>query len=176
LAGRQKEKRLRIWLEQHAKDELENPHATILDWACERIEGGATIQSLAAELSALYPDGVNRVMLHRILHKLENADERIAHARRRAAPILVEEAQDILDNAKPQRDELAKAKLTADIRLWQAERLDRGTYGREPLVQLTQNSLTISDLHLDALARIRPLEPERPALPSSSPAEARSAS
>lgn len=160
MAGRPKEKRLRYWLETHVQRELDDHRATILDWACERIEAGATIQSLASELNEQYPDGVTRMLLHRVLYKQEGADERIALARRRGAPSLVEEAQEILDKAEPDRDELAKAKLTADVRLWQAERLDRATYGKEPMVQINQNTLTISDLHLDALtARQRPVLP-----------------
>lgn len=149
---------------------MEDHRSSILDWACERIEGGASIQSLANELNEHYPDGVTRVMLHRILYKQDGADERIVQARRRGAPVLVEEAQEIIDNAQPDRDEIALAKERANIRLWQAERVDRAVYGKEPQVQINQNVLSISDLHLDALtsrkAASLPLGSPNDSLPS----------
>lgn len=71
-------------------------------------------------------------------------------ARKEAARALVDQAQDIVDDATVDRDALMKAKMQAEHRRWTAARYDREQFGETPNQQVAE---TVGNLLLDALRR-----------------------
>jgi len=128
-----------------------------LDYVCGQIEEGVTHNAIAKAITtyALGIDGITRYSLRRYLdvkYGAEEVDRRFMEAARKAAPMLVEDAQDIVDNAdpSPETGELPKAREQAKIRLWRAERSDRDRFGSSPKGNVNIN-VTLGSLHLDAL-------------------------
>lgn len=82
-----------------------------------------------------------------------NADPKrkaaLAEARKQSAPILAEQAMEILDDVDEDRDAIAKAKAQADLRTWLASKYDRQTFGNDAAQVNVQ--LNLGQLHLDAL-------------------------
>jgi hypothetical protein len=101
----------------------------------ERVANGETVSKIAESM------GVSRGMLSAFLNSDEHAVA-LQEARRRAATILVEEALDIADHARPL--EVQVAKLRTDVRLWAARAWDRNQFGEKQQVPL---ALSFAHLH-----------------------------
>jgi len=87
-------------------------------------------------------------------------------ARRQGAHSKVEQAEQIADTVGADRDQVARAKLQAEMRTWAASRNNRDAYGDQKVAGVEIN---IGELHLGALQRIQTNGPPR-VLPSVLPA------
>ena len=145
--------------------------ATALDFVCEHIESGARMAPLQKRVEELVGFTFTPEFFSGLLRKLEpGARDRIAQARKDAAPQLADRARDVIEDAPTNdRVKFEKAKETARIYLWHAERLGKETYGQQAPtanVNLFQN---VGDWHLKAFQAIghaRPVvEVQAPAQP-----------
>lgn len=94
-----------------------------IDYICERVIAGDTIKTIAHGL------GCGERMIYKYI---QHEDNNIAYreARRLAADALVEQGQDIIDNADVDTSaSVAKAKAQADYRRWRAGSDNREVYG-----------------------------------------------
>lgn len=150
--------------------ELDVLGATPLDYAIDWIESGKTLRRLTDEMSDKTGHLFSLASVTRYLETLApDAAQRIGAARRKGAHGLVDDAMEIVDaTAKPgtTREEIASAKLRAEMRTWTAGHWGREDYGARPTTSVTLN---VNALHIDALRRRATLpEPSVPlALPSS---------
>jgi hypothetical protein len=163
------ERRKNEWLETQEDDTLD-----VLDYAESWIASGKTLTRLSDEISDEVKFEISRDMLKRFLGegRKAEADKRLAEARNDGAHGMVETAIKIVDDANTSdKEQLAKAKMKAETRLWAAERWNRKDMGKAPDVSVVINHNT---LHLDAL-RVRQLQlaEQRNALPASDVARAR---
>lgn len=157
------ERRTREWTETQDVELGELGH---LDYAESFVASGGTMVRLADEISDAVGFEISRDMLKRYLAegRRDEANKRLAEARHDGAHGLVEEAMRIVDDAPTgDKEQLAKAKMKAETRLWAAERWNRNDLGRSAEVSIVVNNNT---LHLDAM-RKRVVEQEKsaPALP-----------
>jgi len=90
----------------------------------------------------------------------------LSAARRQGAHAKVEEAEQIVDDVGANKDQIARAKLQAEIRTWAAARNNRDAYGDQKAAGVEIN---IGELHLGALQRIQTTGPSR-VLPNVLPA------
>lgn len=150
MAGQPLKQELYAVLERLAKEEL-GEDATALDYACAQLEGGVTIKRFAQKLRKAGIPHITRQWLSKSLHRLTpDAPERLLEARRIAMPLMVEQAMEIIDRAPTDtREQLDKAKERSRVRLWQAERLARETYG-EPSRAQQVNVFNLGQLHKEA--------------------------
>lgn len=151
-------------------------NATVLEWACEQIASGKNIAQLARELEAVMHETVTRQSVSTILHGLSaDADQRLSQAQQDGASALAEEALYIVDTADiSSREAFQRDKARADLRMLQAGKRDKATWGDTPAVQIGINA---GSLHLDALRAVQPRTltlATSAALPSGSPQEAES--
>ncbi len=123
----------------------------------ERIENGETVTQIARSFN------VSRSFFARLLHEDRDRHEAVREARKAAADALVEEAMEIVDNANPVRDELQKAKLRADLRVWLASKFNREQYSDK---QRAPVEVSIGELHLAALRAAMPPPAARVSLPA----------
>jgi hypothetical protein len=133
-------------LERRTRDEL-GPDATHLDYAVHWVESGGTILALAEEI------GVRRQALSGYLHRtFSDALERLERARPSCAHAMVEQAVQLIDDADTSsREELAHAKMRADVRTWLASRLHREAYGDAKGATV---SISIGSMHLGAIKEL----------------------
>jgi hypothetical protein len=153
MAGRPKERRLLAAMTRLAREEI-GPDAQAADWVEAWIESGKSVNAMHAHLQRVLGEDFTRPWLSRVMHASlgPDASERIYAARKKASHQLVEEAQEIADGTEgsTSREEIASAKLRADIRIWRAKTYNRDELGeRPPTVNVTLNRL-----HLDALRQL----------------------
>jgi hypothetical protein len=134
---------------KRANDEGVTPLEYIINW----IESGRTFVQLASGLSKESDLDITAQQVRRYADKLaetgnEGAGEAIARARLIGAHSLVEGAIEIADNAGATREEIAKAKLQVDTRLWTAERWNQRDLGQQKGVTV---AISLPGLHLDAM-------------------------
>lgn len=135
--------------------------ASELDGLVAYLESGGTLSALADEMTRDLGVAVSRSLLSYVAQRLEDdAPARLTAARRAGAAAHVETAMQIVDDADTSRRETVQhAKMRSDVRLWIAERTDSANFGASTKVT---GSLTVGQLHLDALrARptVRPADP-----------------
>ena len=104
----------------------------LIDEICERISGGDSLKDICAE------DGMpKRTTVFRWLAKYEEFRNLYARAREEQADLIFDEVKEIADSCGRERDEtgkyipeqVAKARLQADVRKWQAAKLRPKVYG-----------------------------------------------
>ena len=129
--------------------------ATALDLVCAHLETGAPLKALRDRVADVLKHELTREYFSTTIHKLgPDAKERIAQARRDAAPEMVELAREIIDDA-PTHDKthFEKAKERSKMLVWQASVLDKQTYGQQQ--QATNvNVFNVGQAHLDAFRAI----------------------
>ncbi len=116
------------------------------DAVLDRIAAGETISSIAVGF------GVSRQALSARLNETPDGRAAVMRAREMAAHVLAEEALRIADEADNSNDRAKR--LQIDTRRWIASRWNRDAYGDSPAVQV--GGLSIQQLHLDSLRRVRP--------------------
>lgn len=128
----------------------------VVDW----VKGGKTLVELASDLSSslnmrividgsIFEDITARMITKHLNAKFpDEAGVALAAARREGAHGMVAQAMQIADEVPADREQIAKAKLRVDTRLWAAERWNRDELGKAPEVAL---QLNINALHLDAM-------------------------
>jgi hypothetical protein len=179
MAGRQRRVAMIQVLERMKNEwaqtlDAEPATLTALDYAVSYVASGGTLIQLAYDVSQALQWDISRDMLMRYLSEGREAEakQRFENARSTGAHGLVEQAIKIADEANTSdKEQLTKAKMRADARLWTAERWNRKDMGKAPDVSVVINHNT---LHLDAL-RVRQLQlaEQRNALPASEPTRAR---
>ena len=108
----------------------------------DRIAAGEVIKSIAKDYDC------SRSFL---AHLLNDDPERrclLALARKESASAFAEEAMQIADDVEPTRDEIRKAQLRIDHRVFLAKSYDKQQFGDGPTVQV---EVSVQNLHLNAL-------------------------
>ncbi len=111
------------------------------DWLFERMADGKTVTACAKEV------GVSRQMLYLWVHQRPEREQAFKQARKLAAHALVDDAVQILDDAKASESTLARER--AKFRQWMASKMNRESYGEEK-AQVAVN-LSVGMLHLTAV-------------------------
>lgn len=112
------------------------------EWLLEQVRDGKTYGQLALDL------GCSRNLLDKWRSKRSPEEQKAL--RRARGNILVEEAQDIIDQAdSPSAMSMAREKVR--YRQWVAERVDREAWGAAPAPQV---NVTLNSLHLTALQHL----------------------
>jgi hypothetical protein len=132
------------------------PDASALEYVCQHIENGGRIKELQNRIAKEWHIEVSQPFFSQCLRALgENAKEKIAEAKKASPPALVERAWNTVAEASTdRREDLEKAKEEAKILLWQAERLDRQTYGPAQQATASINVLNFGQAHLEAFKAI----------------------
>jgi len=107
-----------------------------------RIRQGETVGKIAEEY------GVSRGCFSEVLHSNPDRKRQVEAARRDGATALLEQAIEIADDVREDKDANAKAKLKADVRVRIAAMFDPERFGTKAGAQVNIN---VQDLHLDAL-------------------------
>jgi len=111
----------------------------------DRVESGRALVTIAEDY------GVSRETLRRWINKTPARREAYDEAKADSADALVEEAGQILDDAKTDSGpDMQKARSRAEHRRWLASKRDRVQYGDDPTVAVGVH-LDLGSLHLDAL-------------------------
>lgn len=136
-------------LERRTREEFDNDEATHLDYVVQWVEGGGTVVGLLAAMD----QDVKRGMLMKYLEQQYGAEvsRRLSEARVEGAHALVEDAAEIVEEARADKDSIALAKLRADTKTWIAGRWNRQAYG-EPK-QGVQLQINMGSAFLEALRR-----------------------
>lgn len=95
----------------------------------ERIAGGLTLQKAAVALKKPY------TCLHQFFHSTPERQARYEAARRAWADAKQDEALELADGVKPDRDAVAKAKLQVEVRQNQAAAYHRERWGERIQVE-----------------------------------------
>lgn len=111
----------------------------------EQIASGVTIKAIAERF------GVSRGFFSMIIHRDDARSERVKRARYEAAYAHADDVLDIADSVEPDRDEIARAKLRVDARMFIAK--TSNDEFRDKGAQINVN-VSVEKLHLDAL-RVR---------------------
>lgn len=159
MAGQPKKRAMIAELSRRALEDLGDAEAH-LEYVVDWVKSGKTVVELASSISArlgseieiggeIFRDINARMISKYLITKWpDTAGAALAAARREGAHGLVAEAMQIADDVKADREDIAKAKLRVDTRLWAAERWNRDELGKAPEVQLNVN---LNSLHLDAM-------------------------
>lgn len=138
-------------LERRTREEFEDdPDATHLDYVVGWVESGGTIVGLLEEMG----DGMyRRAMLMKYLEAQYGAEvtRRMNDARVEGAHAMVEDAAEIVDNARADKDSIALAKLRSDSKNFLASRWNRAAYG-EPKAGIALQ-VNLGSAFLDSLRR-----------------------
>lgn len=160
VAGRPRLRAAQLELETRAQAMRDEGRfdATELDYAVEWCENGGTLASLAEDMSQspYVSVDIERAQVLRALHEKfgrEEVTRRINEARPVSAHVLVEQAISIADKlsttAEVSREDVARAKLQADVRTWAAQRWNPKELGDNG--KGAGLTLNVQNLHLDAL-------------------------
>lgn len=126
----------------------------------ERVANGETLTAIAPDYD------VSRPYLRDVLTEGDVRLDLFLSAQRSAAFALAEQGMQIIDNASTiSREDIAKAKERAHYRQWLASKLDRETFGDQPLVQINDQR-SFGSMFLEALKAPAPKQQ----LPSGPPA------
>lgn len=159
MAGQPKKRAMIAELSKRALEECGDAEAH-LEYVVDWVKGGKTLVELASDLSvslhmrividgSIFEDITARMVTKHLNTKYpETAGAELAAARREGAHGMVAQAMQIADEVPADREQIAKAKLRVDTRLWAAERWNRDELGKAPEVAL---QLNINALHLDAM-------------------------
>jgi hypothetical protein len=159
MAGQPKKRAMIAELSKRALEECGDAEAH-LEYVVDWVKGGKTLVELASDLSvslhmrividgSIFEDITARMVTKHLNTKYpETAGALLAAARREGAHGMVAQAMQIADEVPADREQIAKAKLRVDTRLWAAERWNRDELGKAPEVAL---QLNINALHLDAM-------------------------
>ena len=150
MAGAPKRRALKEQLARYAElAKVDTPLEFVVAW----LEDGHTMLELQQRLTVDTAEDFHQHSVRRYLErqygKLPVA-QAFGEARAEGAHAKVEEAQHLLDTVIPDKDAIAKAKEQANIRLWQAERANKASYGGSRQGDVNVN-VTLGQLHLDAL-------------------------
>lgn len=163
MAGQPKRRAMIAELSKRSLEDLDDAGAH-LEYVADWVKSGRTIVELANSISdslhltetvgnelrnhTVY--GINARMVSKYLVTTwpETATAAMAGARQEGAHGLVAEAMSIADEVSADREEIAKAKLRVDTRLWAAERWNRDELGKAPETVLNVN---LNTLHLEAM-------------------------
>jgi hypothetical protein len=140
-------------LERRTREEYEDePEATHLDYVVRWVESGGTVIGLLADMNETVED-VKRAMLMDYLEQQYGAEvsRRMSEARIEGAHSMVEDAAEIVEDTRADKDEIALSKLRADTKTFIAGRWNRQAYG-EPK-QGVQLQINMGSAFLDALRR-----------------------
>ncbi len=134
------------------------------DAILDRIASGETITDIAPTYQC------SRNFLSMLLHDDPERSKLVYELRTKAADALAEQAKKVLDDVNVTtpfaREEIAKARAQADVRLWLAGRYNREMYGEKK--EAVNVQINVAELHVDAFRQV-PAAPAVPALPA--PAE-----
>jgi hypothetical protein len=142
--------------------------ATAEDVVCALVAAGEPMTEIARQLSKTAEINLSVNVLSGWMASDPKRKAALAQARKDSAPILVEQAMELIDGADEDRDAIAKAKAQADMRQWMASKYDRATFGNDAAqVNLQFN---MGQLHLDALrSRAAIVASTAPTLPPAGP-------
>lgn len=112
-----------------------------------RVAAAETIGEICASL------GVNRATFYRWVSANEERRKAFDSAREDSADTYAEMSLETLRTPVASSHEATMAKALADRQAWMAEKLGRRVYGSDPAVNITNNNLSLGDLHLDALRK-----------------------
>lgn len=117
------------------------------DWLFDQIASGKTIAKLAEEY------GCTRSYVSRTLNEVPEYKRALEQARVEAADALVEEGLHMVDqlDGNSSSNEIAATREKINWRKFMAGSLNQNRYGTRPQTNVT---LSISDLHLDALRKV----------------------
>lgn len=117
------------------------------DWLFDQIASGKTIAKLAEEY------GCTRSYVSRTLNEVPEYKRALEQARVEAADALVEEGLTMVDklDGNSSSNEIAATREKINWRKFMAGSLNQNRYGTRPQTNVT---LSISDLHLDALRKV----------------------
>lgn len=152
MAGRPKKRAMVMALERRTREHFDLEEGkTVVDYVVDWVESGRSILALAGEISEDEGLDITRSMLSTYVNSQPGGEERLRTARVAEAPrAMVEEARQIIDDADTSdREKLQKAKMRADVRLWQAERVGKEEFGQAK--QGIQVNVSVGGLHMDAL-------------------------
>lgn len=165
MAGRPKTQATLSALQARAVREL-GEGATALEYVSSVLSSGDRVIDLCDKLTK--PKGplnftpsygmVQNALEMEASGKKTEVSAALSEARRQGAHAKVETAEQIADDVSADRDQIARAKLQAEMRTWAAERNNREAYGSQKVSGLEIN---IGELHLGALQRIQTLGPPR---------------
>src|SRR5437773_4710779 len=115
----------------------------------ERIASGESISHVSSTFQR--PDGlpISFAFFSRLLHQDPAREAPLAEAKRLRAEAWADEALKVSDEAVPNRDDIAKAKLRIETRLRLASLADRAQYGESR--QDVNVTVNVASLHVDAL-------------------------
>lgn len=159
MAGQPKKRAMISELSKRALEECGDAEAH-LEYVVDWVKGGKTLVELASDISvalnmriviagSVFEDITSRMITKYLNAKYpDTAGAQLAAARREGAHGMVAQAMQIADDVPADREEIAKAKLRVDTRLWAAERWNRDELGKAPEVAL---QLNVNALHLDAM-------------------------
>lgn len=114
------------------------------DKIVERVASGETLLAISKEF------GVSRGFFSWLAHRDDARSDRIKRARVLAAHAAVDEIMEIVDRVSPDRDEIAKAKLQVEARMFVARTSSPAEFAPQPAPQVQVN-LSVGQLHLNAL-------------------------
>lgn len=156
MAGRPKTRATLEALQERALKEL-GEGATALEYVTHVLGSGGRIIDVGEALAkpkgplAFTPGyGMVQSALEMETGKGGEVQAALSAARRQGAHAKVEEAEQIADTVSADRDQVARAKLKAEIRTWAAARANREAYGDQKSGGIEIN---IGELHLGALQR-----------------------
>jgi hypothetical protein len=148
MAGRPKERRLKMKLAEIAKREI-GPQATQVDWVVQQVADGVTIGKIAEHLAQEMKESVSRSFFSwYINHATPEAKERIKAARKEATHVWAEQALDIAARPATTTADVQQSRLQIDTRRWLAAVFNREEFSEKQQHEVT---LDIGALHLAAL-------------------------
>ncbi len=131
--------------------------ATTLDYVCEWLGNGKTINELAGELTQELGYTVHREWIGTYLRKAYSeaeADQRLANARSHASHSMAEAAIGIVDQPAETTVDVSRNAARARARQWTAERYNPKDFGSQKGVNV---AVSITSLHLAALQATAPI-------------------
>lgn len=136
-------------LERRTREEYDDEQATHLDYVVRWVASGGTVIGLLDDMG----QGVKRGMLMDYLEQQFGAEvsRRMSDARIEGAHSMVEDAAEIVEGTRADKDEIALSKLRADTKTFIAGRWNRQAYG-EPRAG-AQVQINIGSAFLEALRR-----------------------
>lgn len=120
---------------------------TPLEYVAEYVANGDSLAELARKI------GCPRPMLSTYVHSLEGADTAMRAARIDSGDALVEQAEKLLADCEPVREEIALTKERVNLKLWRAERADPARLGAAAPTVAVQ--INVGRLHIDSMQQAK---------------------
>src|SRR5690349_317393 len=162
MAGRPMQRRMLAELERRAAEAGETEDGqprTAIDVVCDWIADGKFIAELARELTDAVGQPISAGVISLWINASHERKAKVAAARALAAHVHAEDSLKVLDDlegTEVTREEVALAKERSATRQWLASKWNRGQYGADAQVQIT--NINAADAHLAALAQRKQIQ------------------